>query len=304
MPGATMSLQKCHIQGHVLGHCQVPPLCRSATSRISAKCHHVPSPAVPHPVLALGHCQVPPRPPLAVPHPGSHPGTLPGATTLQKCHIQVTSKCHHVPSPAVPHPGSLPSATTSSLSRATSRVTSLDTARCHHVLSPEVPQVPPCPFPSSATPSAGSWGTARCHHILPWQCHIQGHVLGHCQVPPLCRSATPRVTSKCHHVLLQQCHTQRWLLDTARCHHSAEVPHPGYFQVSPCPFSRSATSRVTSLGTARCHHVPSPAVPHPGSRPWALPGATTSSPADLGGLWCLGGPHAPGRICWNWLWHR
>ncbi|XP_005061652.1 PREDICTED: uncharacterized protein LOC101821957 [Ficedula albicollis] len=158
--------------------------CR-ATPRGNARCHHATS---------------------EVPHPGTRPWALPSAITLQKCHI----------------PG-----------------------HC---------QVPPRPVSRSAT----SRGTARCHRVLPQQCHIQGHVLRHCQVPPLSRSATSRVTAKCHHVLPQQHHIQGHIL--------------GHLQVPPCPFSRSATS----WGTCQVPPHPSPAVPHSGSRPWTPPGATMS----------------------------
>lgn len=133
LPGATMSLlQQCHIQGYVLGRCQVPPLSRSATSRGTTKCHHVPSPQVPH------------------------PGALPSATTLLKCHIQGHCQVPPHPAPTVPHPWSPPWAL----------------------------QVQPRLFSRSATLSAGPWDTARCHHVLPWQRCTQGHILGRCQVPP------------------------------------------------------------------------------------------------------------------------
>lgn len=180
----------------------------------------------------------------------------------------------------------------------------------------------PCPFRS-----ATSLGTARCHHVpspamphpglRPWalpsattlqKCHIQGHY----QVPPcpFSTSATPR--------------------GTAKCHHSPQVPHPGSLPSATTSCPNSATSVVTSLGTPgattpllpKCHtqcwplgHCqvpprPSLATSHPGSHPWTLPGATTSSPGIVtprvtsldtarchpvlpqgsgGGLWCLGG---------------
>ncbi|XP_068852779.1 uncharacterized protein [Aphelocoma coerulescens] len=245
------------------------PFSGGATSRVTpwgtARCHHVPSPAVPHPALpsrchhillqqchTLGHCQVPPHPSPAVPHPALPP------------------RCHHVPSPGS-HPGALPGATTSLLSGVTSR----------------------------ATP----WGTARCHHILLQQCHIQrclpgattslhqGHIQGHCQVPPrpcpavshpgahpgelpgailsfsssVTSSAASQDTARCHHVLAQQCHIQRCLPDATTSLLQGHIQ--GHCQVPPRP---------------------SPAVPHPGPHPGALPGATTSFPRVLGTLWCLG----------------
>lgn len=153
----------------------------------------------------------------------------------------------------------------------------------------------PCPFRS-----ATSLGTARCHHVpspavphpglRPWalpsattlqKCHIQGHY----QVPPcpFSTSATPR--------------------GTAKCHHSPQVPHPGSLPSATTSCPNSATSVVTSLGTPgattpllqKCHtqcwplgHCQVPprpplALSHPGSLPWTLPGATPSSPRDLGG---------------------
>ncbi|RLV83473.1 hypothetical protein DV515_00016435, partial [Chloebia gouldiae] len=103
-------------------------------------------------------------------------------------------------------------------------------------------------FLGSATSRVTSWDTSRSHHVLSKCCHIQCHLLGHLQVPP---------------VLPWQCHTWCWLL--------------GHLQVPPRSFSSSATSRVTSWDTSRCHHVQ--VLPHPGSHPWSPAGATMSFPS-------------------------
>lgn len=144
----------------------------------------------------------------------------------------------------------------------------LGTAKCHHVLSPAVlrpgsrPQTLPgatMSLPSSGTPSAASQGTAgatsrvtsldavRCHHV-------QGHILGHCQVPPHLFSSgvtsrvTSRDTARRHHVPSQQCHIQGHSQDAARCHHIL----PQGFGVSGAMGAPHAPSRIrwNSLGHA------------------------------------------------------
>lgn len=152
LPSATMSfLQQCYVQGHVLRHCQVPPC---------------PSPVVAHPVLRLRAQQVP--------HPGSHPWTLSGATTSRVTSWD-TARCRHISSPVVSHPGShpgtLPGATTSLPSSVTSRVTPRTlpgaTTSFPRVLGSLVPwALPTLPAGSAGIPS----GTPSRGQVTPRRC--------------------------------------------------------------------------------------------------------------------------------------